>query len=142
MAKLTVFLFMLALAVPALAQKKIIRPPEFPAGPPFSPGVLAGNTLYVAGQTGYDLKTDQMPESFEVELRQTFDKIGLVLKAAGMNYTDVVNVTVYLTDMRLSEQMTAIYRTYFKTDPPARVVVQVAGLVRGARVAVAAIASK
>jgi 2-iminobutanoate/2-iminopropanoate deaminase len=126
--------------LPALAQKRFIHPPEFPGGNT-SPGVLAGNTLYIAGQTGFD-KANKLPDSFEVELRQTLDKIGLVLKAADMNFSDVVNVTVYLSDMSMLEKTNEVYATYFKTNPPARVVLQVAGLVRGAHVAIAAVATK
>jgi len=42
---------------PLLAEKKVIQPKEFPTGRPFSPGILSDGTLYIAGQTGQDLKT-------------------------------------------------------------------------------------
>jgi enamine deaminase RidA (YjgF/YER057c/UK114 family) len=58
---------LLALARPSAAQKRIIYPPEFRPDMPFSPGVLVGDTLYCAGQTGQDLKTNEYPESFEDE---------------------------------------------------------------------------
>src|SRR4051795_3853808 len=60
-------------AVPSFAApKKVVQPKEMPAGRPFSPGILANNTLYIAGQTGSDLKTGKYPESFEDEVKQTF----------------------------------------------------------------------
>ena len=42
------------------AQKKVIQPKDFPTGRPFSPGILVDGTLYVAGQTGSDVKTGKM----------------------------------------------------------------------------------
>ncbi len=132
----------LLLALPALAEKKIIYPPEFPPNAPFSPGVLVNGTLYVAGQTGSDLKTNKLPDNFQDEVRNTLDRIGIILKAGGMSYADVVNVTVYLTDIGLFQQMNEVYTTYFKANRPARATVQVAGLVRGSKVEIAVTAAK
>ena len=56
----------------------------------FSPGILVDGTLYVAGQTGSDLKTHQIPEDFEAEVKLCLDNIGIVLKAAGMSFDDAV----------------------------------------------------
>lgn len=135
-------LLLVFVVLPALAEKKIIYPPEFRANAPFSPGVVVNGTLYVAGQTGADLKTNKRPENFQDEVRGALDRIGIILKAAGMNYSDAVNVTVYLTDMSLFPQMNEVYTTYFKANRPARATVQVAGLSGGARVEISVIASK
>lgn len=142
MKRLPLFLFCLLLALPALAEKKIISPPEFPANAPFSPGVLVNGTLYVAGQTGSDLKTNKLPDNFQDEVRNTLNRIGIILKAAGMDFSDAVNVTVYLTDIGLFQQMNEVYTTYFKTNRPARATVQVAGLVRGSKVEISVTAAK
>src|SRR4051794_32279480 len=83
------------------ATKKVVQPKEFPTGRPFSPGILVGDTLYIAGQTGSNLKTGDIPADFEAEVRQTLDNIGLVLKEAGMTFDNAVTVQVYLTDMAL-----------------------------------------
>src|SRR5581483_5400188 len=98
MQKIAVLLLGLSLAVSASASpKKAVQPKEFPTGRPFSPGILVDDTLYVAGQTGSDLKTGQIPEDFEAEVKQCFENIGLVLKEAGMSFDNVVAVQVYLT---------------------------------------------
>jgi len=141
MKRLALLLLVLSIGLSA-ADKKIIYPPEFPANAPFSPGVLVNGTLYVAGQTGADLKTNKTPENFADEVRNTLDRIGIILKAAGMDYRDVVSSTVYLSDINLFQQMNEVYTTYFKSNRPARATVQVAGLVRGSRVEIAVIASK
>ena len=134
---LTLSLLTIALAFSApAASKKLIQPKDFPTGRPFSPGILAGDTLYIAGQTGSDLKTGQIPEDFEAEVKQCLENIGLVLKEAGMTFDDAVTVQVYLTDMTLFPRMNNVYTTYFKEPRPARTTVGVAKLVGTARIEV------
>jgi 2-iminobutanoate/2-iminopropanoate deaminase len=130
------------LALPAFAQKKLIQPKEFPTGRPFSPGLLVGKTLYVAGQVGQDLKTGQIPDDFEAEVRQTLDNIGIILKEAKYSFADVVSVNVYLTDMSLFPRMNQVYATYFPEPRPVRTTVGVAGLVGKARIEITVTASK
>jgi reactive intermediate/imine deaminase len=136
-------LLALLLAVPCFAApKKVIHPKDFPTGRPFSPGILVGDTLYVAGQVGQNLKTGQIPEDFEAEVRQTLDNINLVLKEAGMTFDNAVTVHVYLTDIGLFQRMNAVYTTYFKEPRPARTTVAVAKLVGTARIEITVTASK
>ena len=139
---LTSLVLSFALLVPAFAARKLIQPKEFPTGRPFSPGILADGTLYIAGQTGQDLKTGNIPSDFEAEVRQTLDNIGLVLKEAGMSFDDAVAVQVYLTDMNLFQRMNAVYTTYFKEPRPARTTVGVAKLVGTARIEITVTAHK
>ena len=121
-------------AAPALAEHKVIMPPELTpasgaAAPLFSPGILVDGTLYVAGELGTDLKTKQIPDDFDQEVRNSLGTIGLILKQAGMTYTDVVSVTVYLSDMDLFAKMNAVYATFFGKDPkPVRATIGVAKL--------------
>ena len=135
-------LFCLLLSLPLLAEKKVIHPKEFPTGRPFSPGILSDGTLYVAGQTGQDLKTAKIPDNFEAEVKQTLDNIGLVLKEAGMGFGDAVAVQVYLTDMELFQRMNAVYTTYFKEPRPARTTVGIAKLVGTAKIEITVTARK
>ncbi len=118
----------LLFSLPLLAEKKVIQPKEFPTGRPFSPGILADGTLYIAGQTGQDVKTGKYPDNFEAEVKQCLENIGLVLKEAHMGFGDAVTVHVYLTDMELFARMNAVYTTYFKEPRPARTTVGVAKL--------------
>jgi len=115
------------------ATKKAINPPEFaPApgapAPMFSPGILMGDTLYVAGQIGQDLKTKDVPADFETEVKTCLANIGIILKAAGMSYDNVVSVQVYLTDMDLFPRMNAVYATVFNAPRPSRTTVGVTKL--------------
>ena len=123
---------LLATTLPVFAEKKVIQPKEFATGRPFSPGILANGTLYVAGQIGQDLKTGAIPEKFEDEVKLTLDNIGLVLKEAGMSYDNVVTVHVYLTDIDLFARMNSVYVTYFKEGQrPARTTIGGAKLAGG-----------
>ena len=132
----------LLFSLPLLAEKKVIQPKEFPTGRPFSPGILSDGTLYIAGQTGQDLKTAKIPDNFEAEVKQCLDNIGLVLKEAGMGFGDAVAVQVYLTDMDLFPRMNAVYTTYFKDPRPARTTVGVAKLVGTAKIEITVTARK
>jgi 2-iminobutanoate/2-iminopropanoate deaminase len=121
------------LTTASAADKKTIAPPEFaPAAgapsPPYSPGILVDGTLYVAGQIGEDLKTKEVPADFEAEVKTCLDRVGIILKAAGMSFQDAVSVQVYLTDMDLFPRMNAVYTTYFKDPRPARTAVGVTRL--------------
>ena len=112
---------LLIATLPLLADKKPIVPKEFAGSTsPFSPAILVDGTLYVSGQIGRDPKTAEIPADFEAEAKLCLDNIGIILKAAGMKYSDVVSVTVYLTDMDLFAKMNSVYTTYFPEPRPAR----------------------
>jgi 2-iminobutanoate/2-iminopropanoate deaminase len=127
MRNLCALLFLLAL--PVAAEKKVIVPPEMAGSTaPYSPAILVDGTLYCSGQVGQDLKTNQIPADFETEVKTLLAKIGLVLKAAGMTYKDVVSVQVYLTDMDLFARMNAVYTSVFAEPRPTRTTVGVTRL--------------
>jgi 2-iminobutanoate/2-iminopropanoate deaminase len=121
------------LSLPLSAEKKVIVPPEFApaagaAAPMFSPGVLVDGTLYISGQVGADLKTREVPADFDAEVKLVLDNIGIVLKAAGMTYKDVVSVQIYLTDIDLFARMNAVYGKVFTGPRPTRTTVGVTKL--------------
>src|SRR5262249_37863641 len=136
----------LLLSAAAFGEKRAIVPKEFEAAPgakpPFSPGILVNNTLYVAGQTGRDLKTNQMPADFEAEVKNCLENAGLVLKAAGFRFEDVTAVQVYLTDMDMFQRMNAVYATYFPEPRPSRTTVGVMRLAGTAHVEITITAQK
>jgi 2-iminobutanoate/2-iminopropanoate deaminase len=130
----SLLLTVLLLAPALYAQKRqVIEAPELapkpgaPA-PMFSPGILVDGTLYIAGQTGQDPKTGDYSDNFEAEVKTTLDRVGYILKAAGMTYDHVVSVQVYLTDMDLFQRMNAVYSSVFKAPRPARTTVGVTKL--------------
>jgi 2-iminobutanoate/2-iminopropanoate deaminase len=112
------------------------------AGTPYSPGILAGDTLYVAGLQGTDPKGHTLPSDFGQEARNCLENIGRVLNDAHLSYSDVVSVQIYLDDMSQFNRFNAIYKEYFKGPLPTRTTVQVAKLSAGAHIEVSAIAHK
>jgi reactive intermediate/imine deaminase len=132
-----------AAAAPAPA-KKVIRPSgaapaEAAAG---SPAMLVGDTLYVAGQTGADPRTGQVPDTFEAQVKAALDNAGRVLKGARLGFSHVVKANLYLTDITRFDALNAVYRTYFKSNLPARTTVAVPALPGGAQFQIAFIASR
>ncbi len=111
-------------------------------GLPFSDGVVAGNTLYVAGQEGTDEASKLVPGGIGPETKAALDNIQKVLKAAGFELKDVVSVTVYLADIHEFPDMNKVYKDVLPDPKPARATVQVAALVNGARIEIAAVAVK
>ncbi len=122
--------------------RKYIRPEGYNQGLPFTPGILVDGTLYIAGFSGEDAKTGIVPEDFETEVKQVLDKIGVILKEADMNYSDVVSVQVYLTDMELFERMNTVYRTYFQEPRPTRSIMGIKSLIGPARIEITVTAKK
>jgi 2-iminobutanoate/2-iminopropanoate deaminase len=128
---------------PGLANHKLPLGQEIVApGTLYSPGVLVGNTLYVAGLQGTDATTHKLPPDFDKEVKNCLDNIGAVLKDGGMGYEDVVSVQIYLADITQFQRVNDIYKTYFKGVLPARTTVQVAKLSLGSRIELAAVAQK
>lgn len=124
------------------SEKKFIMPEGYNQGLPFTPGILVDGTLYVAGFSGEDAKTGVIPEDFETEVKQALDKIGVILKEADMDYKDVVSVQVYLTDMKLFDQMNKVYRTYFNEPRPTRSIMGIKELIGPARFEITVTARK
>ncbi len=123
-------------------ERTIIKTPRAPAAiGPYSQAVLVGDTLYCSGQIAIDPKTGSLiTDSIERETEQVLENLGAVLRAAGMDYKDVVRCTVYMTDINDYAQINEVYSRYFNESPPAREAVQVAALPRGARVEISCIA--
>ena len=124
--------------------RHVVQPAKFPAtGLPYSPGILVNNTLYLSGQLGRDPATAKLvPGGIEAEARQALVNLGEVLRAAGMDYGDVVSVTAFITSFDDFPKFNEVYREFFKADPPARATVQVAGLNLGARIEIQMIAAR
>jgi 2-iminobutanoate/2-iminopropanoate deaminase len=108
---------------------------------PYSPGIRAGNLLFLSGQVGFDPATGALVDGdITAQTDQVMRNIGALLKAAGADFTHVVRTTVFLADMNEFAAMNAVYGRYVVDPPPARSTVQVAALPRNARVEIDAIA--
>jgi 2-iminobutanoate/2-iminopropanoate deaminase len=125
---------------PAPSTRRAIRLPEDNPQAPFSGGILAGNTLYLAGRIGLD-KTGKAPAEINDEIKLLLDQIKATLEQAGMTMNDLVYVQIACTDLSLFDKFNGIYRTYFTTkDLPAREFIGAAALLRGGHFELQAIA--
>jgi 2-iminobutanoate/2-iminopropanoate deaminase len=132
----------LLLGVFASAQEKqAVSPAGSQVAGPYSPGILAGNTLHVAGQVGRG-PDGKYPENFQDEVKQCLENVGEILKAAKYGFGDAVAVQVYLTDMSTFQAMNEVYSTYFSKPYPARTTVGVKELVGPARIEITVTAWK
>jgi len=111
-------------------------------GLPFSDGIIAGNTLYVAGQEGTDDAGKLAAGGIGPETTAALDNIQKIVKAAGFEMKDIVSVTVYLADIHEFPDMNKIYKGVMPDPKPARATIQAAALVNGARIEISAIAVK
>jgi 2-iminobutanoate/2-iminopropanoate deaminase len=123
----------------ALAQNRAIG---FKQGMPFSEGVVAGNTLYVAGQQGPDAHGKVTGTDITVQTTNTIAAIKKIVEEAGFQMTDIVSVTVYIADLSDVPKMNEAYKKLMPDPKPARATVQVAGLIGGAKIEISAIAVK
>ena len=126
--------------------KRAIVPPSFRAAAEqakMSPGLLSGDHLFLTGVTGSDLQ-GEMPADPEVQFRNVFEKIGLVLSEAGLTFGAMVEMTSYHVGLRDHFELFDRVRLAHLAEPyPAWTAVEVAGLRRvGALVEVRVIASR
>jgi 2-iminobutanoate/2-iminopropanoate deaminase len=111
-------------------------------GLPFSDGIVAGNTLYVAGQEGTDDSAKLVSGGIGPETKAALENIEKVIKAAGFELKDIVSVNVYLADIHEFGDMNAVYKSFMPDPKPARATIQAAALVNNARIEISAIAVK
>jgi 2-iminobutanoate/2-iminopropanoate deaminase len=123
----------------AFAQNRAIG---FTPGMPFSEGVVAGNTLYVAGQQGPDSHGKVTGTDITLQTTNAIAAVKKVVEQAGFKMTDIASVTVYVTDLNDVPQMNEVYKKLMPNPKPARATVQVAGLIGGAKIEISAIAVK
>ncbi len=132
-------LLTLCTAGSAFAQHRAIR---FTKGMPFSEGYVAGNTLYVAGQQGPDSQGKVTGTDITLQTTNAITAVERVVQEAGFQMTDIVSVTVYITDLNDVPKMNEVYKKLMPDPKPARATVQVAGLIGGAKIEISAIAVK
>ncbi|MFL2595088.1 MAG: RidA family protein [Flavobacteriaceae bacterium] len=123
--------------------KKVIETTGAPAPiGPYNQAILVDKTLYASGQIALDPKTMELVnEDIQAETTQVMKNLSAVLKAAGMDFTNVVKATIYLADMGDFALVNEIYGGYFNDDyAPARETVQVAQLPKNVRVEISVIA--
>jgi 2-iminobutanoate/2-iminopropanoate deaminase len=94
--------------------RQIINTAEAPQpDAPISQAVRSGNFVFVSGITPFDLDLNLAKGDFEVQMRQTMNNLGAILKAAGSDFDRVLKCTVILARRGDWRRMNDIYREYW-----------------------------
>jgi 2-iminobutanoate/2-iminopropanoate deaminase len=110
---------------------------------PYSQAMTCGDLVFVSGQIPFDPATGVLVTGdFAAEVERTLANVDAVLVAAGCSRDRVIKANAYLTDLSLFTAFNDIYAGFFGNHRPARAVVQVAALPRGARVEVEVVAHR
>jgi 2-iminobutanoate/2-iminopropanoate deaminase len=97
--------------------------------------------VFTSGQVAIDPATGELVGSNTGEqTERVFENLRAILRGAGLTLDDIVKTTVYLATMDDFKAMNEVYGRQFNDAPPARTTIAAAGLPRGARVEIEAIA--
>ena len=129
--------------------KTIINTSNAPAPiGPYNQAILTGNLLFISGQVCIDPVTgDLKNKDIQEETHQVMHNLEVILQEAGMDFSNVVKTTIFITDMKQFGEINAVYGKYFEKDPsagpasfPARETVQVSALPKLVNVEISMIA--
>ena len=124
--------------------KKVINTENAPTAiGPYSQAILSGNTLYCSGQIAINPDTGNLViDNITEETKQVMKNILAVLKAADMNFENVVKCSIFMKDMNEYSAINDVYAKSFSENPPAREAVQVSVLPKNVNVEISVIAVK
>ena len=124
--------------------KSVIYSPTAPeAIGPYSQAIQAGNMLFVSGQIAIQKSTNTIITStIEEETTQVLQNMKDILKAAEMDFSNVVKCTIFLKDFNDFAAVNAIYGKSFSSNPPARETVEVSRLPKDVNIEISCIAVK
>ena len=91
-----------------------------PPGGPYSPAIVSGGFVFVAGQVGRAPTGQLAGDTIEAQARQTIENIGAILRAAGCDFKDVVKTTAYIIQPEYFQPFNEVYKQYFPEPRPAR----------------------
>jgi 2-iminobutanoate/2-iminopropanoate deaminase len=113
-----------------MTDKVAVASPSAPPGGPYSPGLVVGEWVFLAGQVGAG-------STIEEQARDALSKVDALLAAAGAAPADVVSCLVHLADLAEFERFNAVYERHFAEPRPVRTTVG-AALLDGALVEITA----
>lgn len=145
MRQLCLLLMVIAAAaaiLPAQSHNPILRPPGFEPRFPYSPGVIAGDLVFIAGQGSRDPKTGRHPETFEAQVRQAVENMRAVLQAGNMDLGNLASCHVYLDDLGNYGRMNAVYGEMMKAGSPVRTTIAVPALPDESHVEITCVAAR
>jgi 2-iminobutanoate/2-iminopropanoate deaminase len=110
---------------------------------PYSQALATADLVFISGQIALDPATGEMVRGgFADQAKRVLANLDAILQAARCTRESVVKVTVYLTDIACFAEFNEIYAAFFGKHRPARAVVGVAALPRGAQVELEGLATR
>lgn len=98
----------------------------------YSQAIQAGNMVFLSGQIPLVPATMEVVDGdFEARARQVFENLQAVTEAAGGRLSDIVKLTIFLTDLGNFATVNAVMESFFEQPFPARAAVEVAALPKG-----------
>ncbi len=119
-------LFLAAIGAQAATLKAVFPPGVKPIGP-YSPGIVAGDYLYVSGQ-GAKRADGTFPSDAAAQTRECLDKIKTIVAEAGFQMAGIVYSQVYVRDASAFAEVDDAWAKYFPNNWPARSMIGVANL--------------
>ncbi len=108
---------------------------------PYSQAIQTGDMLFISGQIAIQRSSGNiLTATIEEETTQVMANLGEILKAAGMDFSNVVKTSIFLNDMNNFPKVNGIYGNYFQGNPPARETVEVSRLPKDVNVEISCIA--
>ena len=98
--------------------------------------------FYFSGQIGLDAKTGELASGFDAQLENVLKNIDGLLESQGLNRTNIIKTTIFMTDLSQFGKINEAYTKFFQAPYPARSTVQVSALPKGAVVEIEVIAAK
>jgi 2-iminobutanoate/2-iminopropanoate deaminase len=125
-------------------EKQIITTTNAPAPiGPYNQAVMVKDTLFISGQVCIDPSTGELRnKDLQEETHQVMHNLKAILQQAGMDFSNVVKTTIFITDMNRFSEMNEVYGKYFDKNFPARETVQVSALPKFVNVEISMIAVK
>ena len=108
----------------------------------YSQAVKVNGFLFISGQIPLDPSTMELVEGIENQINQVFENINQILKADGMDFSNVVKLSVLLDDLNHFEKVNEIMADIFSKPYPARAAYEVSKLPKGSSVEIETIAFK
>jgi reactive intermediate/imine deaminase len=130
-----------AVAVRSVADRRAVYPPNYSAGESASPGVLTHDRLFISSMSGSDPVTGKIPDDPAAQVDLALDRVQAVVKAAGLELSNIVFVNPYLTAEIPMRVMNERYARRFEFgNTPARATIEVSSLPGGAHIEYTAVA--
>ncbi len=110
---------------------------------PYSQAVEVDGLIFCSGQIPLDADSGQVVGATAAEqAKKVMSNIDALLTAADVKFSNIVKTTIFLTDMADFASVNEVYGAYFKSEPPARSTIAVAGLPKGVKVEIEVIVKR